>query len=561
MEKLTCLFALLLLCLGQGFSQNVENIKDEKPVDFAGSISTQAGFYDVSGIAPRNSPFFWNLRGNATVSLWNTIDLPFSFTLGRTGSRANYPTFAQFGLSPTYKWATVHLGYRNLNFSPYTLAGHTFLGAGVELKPGKFRFSAMYGRLRNAAEVDTTRSFVQPAFKRIGYGTKVGYGTDKTYVDFILFRGKDDVNSLQNEGETNITPSENMVLGLSSQITLFNDLRFNFDLAGSAFTRNLNSVEVLIDSLDNNIGQYVPEGVFTTKASTRANMAGKAGLTYTKNTFRLNLGYERIDPEYETMGAYFFANDLERFTVAPHFNLFKNKVSLGGSYGIQRNNLLNNRLETTTRDIGSAVIDIHPNPNYGINLNFSNYSIYQRSGTVELSDTLAFNLSTTNVSAMPRFTVQGKNVMQNWTLVVNYQISNQDNKAFFEQSQQFESTLLSLHNSLVFLGSQMSLNSGLNYNAFSVADIETILYGGTLGLSRPFKDNKMNINISTSYNKRLLNSSNNGSTVSAYINYSFQPTQSHAFTVNFGLLRSIGALDYEFSELRGTVGYVYRLGR
>jgi len=39
-------------------------------------------------------------------------------------------------MSPYYKWITIHVGYRNINYSQFTLAGHTILGAGIELHPG-----------------------------------------------------------------------------------------------------------------------------------------------------------------------------------------------------------------------------------------------------------------------------------------------------------------------------------------------------------------------------------------------------------------------------------------
>ena len=43
----------------------------------------------------------------------------------------------------------------SMNFSQYTLANHIFTGAGVELTPKNFKFSAMYGQLKKAVEFST----------------------------------------------------------------------------------------------------------------------------------------------------------------------------------------------------------------------------------------------------------------------------------------------------------------------------------------------------------------------------------------------------------------------
>lgn len=560
MKYLTCFVSVFLLCQTTLFSQNIETLKDQKPAEIRGSITAQTGLYDASGIAPRNSPFFWNISGSLNIRLWNTLDLPFAFSLGRTGSRANYPTFTQFGLSPTYKWVTLHIGYRNMFFSPYTLAGHTFLGGGIELNPGKLRFAAMYGRLRNAAEVDTTRSFVEPAFKRIGYGMKLGYGSEQTHLDLILFKGKDDPNSLAQSDLQGLTPAENLVVGVNARITLFKNLQLNGNWAASAFTRDLNSLPVIADSLNGSIQQYLPDEILQTKASTRANLAGKTTLTWSKNSFRLNLEYEHIDPEYETMGAWFFANDLERYTVSPALGLWKNKVRVSGAYGIQRNNLLGNRLETTTRNIGAANLDINPSPKWGVNVNFSNYSIYQKSGTIEIDDTIAFNLQTTTFTVVPRLVISRENTSQNWSLVVNRQVSNQDHSAFFEQSQHFQSTIATLSHNLVFLSNNFAMQTSLNYHQFAVANLETRLYGGTLGLNLPVKKDLFRIAFSLSLNKRQLNKANDGATFNGYFNLLYKPAAGHSLTLSGGLLSGFGTISSDFSEWRANLMYTYRFG-
>jgi hypothetical protein len=80
---------------------------------------------------------------------------------------------SRFGASPHRGWFRAHLGDRYMSFSEYTMNNHNFRGAGVELTPGKFRFSAMGGRLAKAEPRNL--AIDQPNFleyERLGWGPK-----------------------------------------------------------------------------------------------------------------------------------------------------------------------------------------------------------------------------------------------------------------------------------------------------------------------------------------------------------------------------------------------------
>src|SRR5690606_23843773 len=139
-------------------------------------------FYNATGISARREPFTYLLSGSPTVSLYGW-SIPFSFTLSQDERSFRQP-FNQFGMSPTYKWITLHAGYRNVTFSPYTLAGHTILGGGFEINPGKIRAGFMYGRLNRATVIDTaTQSLVPYSFSRKGFAARLGYGTAENHFD------------------------------------------------------------------------------------------------------------------------------------------------------------------------------------------------------------------------------------------------------------------------------------------------------------------------------------------------------------------------------------------
>jgi hypothetical protein len=211
---------------------------DKKPASrlfrLNGNLSTSAVNYVVSGIDRRREPFSWFVTGNVNFSIFG-IDVPFSTTLSEQ-QRAFRQPFNQYGMSPRYKWVTVHAGYRSMQFSQYTLAGARFRGAGFELNPGILRLAGMFGRFQQAVEEDTTATYrVTPAYKRTGFGFKLGLGSERTHFDIILFKAKDDTASLKRvPKKVDLLPTENFVLGLNTRIYVARQLQIEGEFACSA---------------------------------------------------------------------------------------------------------------------------------------------------------------------------------------------------------------------------------------------------------------------------------------------------------------------------------------
>lgn len=134
MKKIYYIFIFAVIFLqNRAFGQDLANLKNEKPVSVSGSLGGSFLGYSASGIAARRDPFFWQLNGTLNISLYG-VDIPLSATFSQLNRRFPQP-FNQFGLSPRYKSVTAHLGYRNLEFSPYTLSGNVFLGQVFKLHP------------------------------------------------------------------------------------------------------------------------------------------------------------------------------------------------------------------------------------------------------------------------------------------------------------------------------------------------------------------------------------------------------------------------------------------
>lgn len=501
--------------LAQSIDLDLEQVKDAPKVGIRGNLWTQTGIYRAQGIPARTNTFTWSMGGSAIASL-GQWEMPFSFTLGQYGSQLSKPTFGQLGFSPTYKWAKLHLGHRNLHFSSYTLSGHTFLGAGVELNPKKFRFAAMAGRLRQVVRPQDNLANLLPTYRRMGMGVKVGIGTADEYLDVIVFRAKDEEQSLLAPQDSSLQPAENIVFGVNSRVKMTPHLTAHVDGGISMFNRNLNSAKLPKEE----VGPYDrwPDQLFPLRYSSRISFAGKAILTYQKEGFQLGLQYERIDPQYESMGTFFFLNDLENITLAPVFSMLKGKINVAGHLGVQRNNLLDNRSESTRRWIGNAHITYQNGSKpFGFAMNYSNFTIQQRDGRLELSDTIRLSLVTTSLNISPYWNWISESSTRSVTLAGNYQELT-DRNPFTREFTDMQSLFFTAMYHLTLNSSGWGVNLGGQYNTLAVFNLDTDRYGLTGGVQRNFQEGKYQLSAGTSYNLTRIGSERDGLTISTNVN-------------------------------------------
>lgn len=556
------LLALLLFCQSAGLwsqqiDQNLTEIPQQRPLHVAGSLWMQSGFYDVRGIPARTNNFIWSMGVQATATVYG-IAIPFAFTVGQFGNQFSRPTFGQVGVSPRYKWATAHLGHRNLSFSPYTLAGHTFLGAGVELQPGRFRFAAMYGRFRNAEAEQPNLIAILPTFQRTGYGMKVGVGSATNFVDLIVFKGRDGIRSLPDTLPA-VRPAENLVLGLSSRIQIAGPLGYYLDIAGSAFTRDLQSRIFSGDSLS--VDQYIPESLFTPRYSSRVNFAGKTGLRFTLPRFQLGVEYERIDPEYESMGAFFFMNDLEQITISPAFRLWKDRIGIQGSGGMQRNNLLGNRSESTRRFIANGNLTYaRPGSPFGLGLTYSNFSINQTDGRLELSDTIRLTMVTQNLQLSPYWNWADTLMARSLFLTASYQALN-DRNPFTREFTDMNTLFFTAMYSWTRLATGLGLSLGVNYNRIGVFSLDTRRYGLSAGVNQSIARGRGHAGLQGTWNRSTINAKADGSNWTMNLHAGWSPARTWNMSLYTNILGNTSRQFENYTEFLGGLRVQWLFGQ
>ncbi len=338
-------------------AQNVDEIlefRKKKPLKISGNISANATQFSSMPKQARQSSTY-QLSGSVNVSLYELLNIPISFNLNNYGAKFSYPSLPnRLSFHPSYKWIRAHIGDVSMSFNPYTLNGHQFTGIGIDLTPGRWQISAMGGRLLRRVEADSLLPAIRPNYERWGYGAKVGYEADKFALGGTFFTARDKMNDISFDTDAlGIYPKGNIAIGLNGSLNLFKDLKLSLEYGLSIMQRDLRVKE----------RNYYH--------------AIKANLAYSFVGNTIGVGYERISPDYETLGAYYFNNDYENLTLNYSRNFFDNKMSLALSGGVQRDDLSGQKQEKNKRFVGSANINFTPGDKFFASVSLSSYQAHR----------------------------------------------------------------------------------------------------------------------------------------------------------------------------------------
>jgi hypothetical protein len=501
--------------------QNLEKIGKKDMVTVTGGMNYNTVFYHADGFEPRRDPFTWYFNGNLNINILD-VSLPFTYNYSNLHGTYTQP-FNMQSCSPKYKWAQAHIGTTSMNFSSYTLAGHIFTGAGIELTPDGFYFAAMYGRMNKAIAYDAAgNSWENMSYKRMGYGAKLGFEKKGNSISINFFSAKDDPSSLLFvPAEANLFPQQNTAASILGKAAFLKYFSAEGEYAVSGLTRNINAE---MESTDFNGFQKF---LLPTKTTTQFFNALKisAGIHFPK--ISLSLNHEKVDPDYQTFGAYYFNNDLSSWTIAPSFHLFKGKLSLNFNTGWQKNNLDGLKLNTAHRFVGSATITLVPSPAWNFNAGYSDFTTFTNRRLQSdpfwmpsPADTLSFFQVTqqSNASIVHTF---GKNALkQNLTLVGNYQLASvQQNLSASVDTKVFAGNFSYGMN---FTKAKLSVAVLANYNRMESEILLTEMFGPGLQCSRTFEKG-IRISAGSTYNRSYSQQALTNNILSNRAQFSYSP--------------------------------------
>ncbi len=349
----------------------------EDVYSISGEIGTYGEIYGAKGIQKRRPSGTGRLFFRPTLTLFNTFSVDFDFLLSTEGSSARQ-SMNQFAVHPDWEWGKAHLGDFSMKFSDYTLDGISIRGGGVEINPGIFRFSALYGRTQRAVEGNA----VTASYDREIWGTKIGVGRENgNFFDFNIIRSKDIGTSLDLARQDSsfftdttdvidslysttyndkfvITPQENLVAGFNTDLTLFDGMiNFKGEFNGCLYTNDMRASEI---NDSTNFKSKIPESlnsIYKLRLSTSADYAVKTQLSANFKTINVKGGFTRIGASYTSLGLASQINDRIGYDIGVSTRLFENKLSVSTGFNKYSDNLENQKKHTTSRSAFSSNIN------------------------------------------------------------------------------------------------------------------------------------------------------------------------------------------------------------
>jgi hypothetical protein len=346
--------------------------KADNPLRISGSLSSSLQTNAIRGLAARADAF--SLRAHANLLIrYMGIKAPLALAWSDGNATYRLPSYRLLGLSPTYKWISLHVGDRSMAISNYSLSNHNIRGLGVELKPGHWFLGILGGRIQSFRPEDADAIQSQAAtYERHGWGAKAGYDDGKRRLAVHAFQARD-------RGQLSIDslsmavlgpPKENMIVGMQWRQALSKHLFVETEAARSMLTRDAESPEVSDRGTD--------LGLVRWRSSTGIHNAWSAKLAYRPRKGHYQFVYEHIDPGYQSLGALFFNNDLQRASLGIQHPIKNDRIQLDAKIGMEKNGLRPRAGNQQQRLVSALALAAKISDKTNLSGSWSNFSLTQR---------------------------------------------------------------------------------------------------------------------------------------------------------------------------------------
>lgn len=563
-----CTAALLLPLLSSAQQVDLEHIRDlfgkGKPLKVNGGVSASTVFNSGSGGG--RQPFSWFLNGNVNTNILGRINLPFSFNLTNAGAGYSYPTMPnRLSLHPSYKGVTAHIGDVAMSFSPYTLNGHQFTGVGLDIAPKQtWSISVMYGRLLRAVDYDSTNRNILPTYRRMGYGAKLALQQQNYALSINFLRAQDFKDPMQYIPDSlHIYPKANLAVSLAGMLRPAKGLELTVEYANSAMKldkRDYHPTRSGRGNLLENVFMYDIK-------NTQFFKAIRAGMNYAIHKSVIGVGYERIDPGYQTLGTYYMNNDLENITVNLSQPLLHDKATISGNVGYQRDDLNHTKAGATFRMVSAVNATYMPNEKWNANFTYSNFQTYthikpqfdyiNQTNPYENMDTLNFKQISQSAGLTLTYILKSnKKKSHN----INLNLSVQD-AADIQNDVLWKGNGSRFYNSstaytLLLIPRQMSITGAFNLSYNTIGRDDFLTLGPTFGVNTRLFDKKMTAGFNSSYNSSTSNGQQQGQVLNLRVNAAYLFMKKHNLNMN-AVHQTRWTPKGKASNVTATVGYNY----
>ena len=409
---------IIALCCGVSAAHAQDPGKDAAPdppaVRVTGSATVTGDVYlfssnPDSANRPRRPSNLWRLILSPTIQFGDWLTLPLSITLASREVNVTTPVtggsnLIQFlqnpmnnlgflSISPKLGWAQFYLGSHVPQYSELSSGDGQVFGAGVDLRPGKFRFSASAGSIQRAIEPDSQRG-IRGSYARWIYLTKIGFGTDESsYFDLNFVRARDDPRSITRMPE-GLDPQEGVLVTGNFKSRFNERLSLTGEIGTSVFTNDMNASG--LTNPDATLNSIIRERI-----SSRTDLAGNLGISYSQEAWGVKALARYIGAGYVALGYPYMQPDRLEYTLSPRAQLFENRLAINGSIGIRSNNLSNTKEQTSSQFIGSANVLGVITDDFNISASYSNFGIRNN----KADDTLRIESVSQSISVTPTYTL------------------------------------------------------------------------------------------------------------------------------------------------------------
>ncbi len=412
------IFLIASCCLKSQVTEPLPDT-DVRPVTFSGTLGIISEGYTVSGIDARRPPGMGRVMLNTNFSLFG---LRSGFNMSySTDDNALRQSMNSFYFHGTWRWLTLSVGDVNPGFTKYSLGGVTVRGGLIEADPGFVSLSATAGRTRRAVEFSDKPGFRDPSFEQWLYAARLGFGRQgRTQFALSGVYVHDAEKSIENWGT--ISPAENLSITPEFNLSFLDGAFFiQSNLTVSLFTRDITSEELDVSDIPGS--EYIT-GLFTPRSGSRVDYAGEVTANINAGPFRVTGGYERIQPGFMSLGLGHIRSDQELIRVRPQVRMLNGRVSLGGNFTSGRNNLLETRISTTSRQQIGANANLRLAQSLNMTLSYMQMGNENKpvDMTVEGANEMHQKQLSRNFMVVPTIVIRSGSMAHSLTLNGSYQV-------------------------------------------------------------------------------------------------------------------------------------------
>lgn len=397
--------------------QTISNIAKSDPLIMTGAIGTSNHYYHSTGYQ-YSSPFSSNVWASLNISLYG-ISMPVALYYTNSEFSFTYPHIA-FNINPAYKNWQGYIGQSSMQFSSYIM-NMSFNGFGVEYKGKNLNFGTFYGRLRNAINDDPEDLDARlPQYRRTAWGFKLGYGTAMHGLDLYVMRAWDTESSVRSYWQDMISPEANLLVGIKGHSRPLKWLGLSANAATSLFTSDNRAQSVDSRKLER------WDKVFDAKYTSSMRFAGDVAATISLKSFNTSLYYRMVQPNYKSMGATYMSNNYQSLGITATGHLLR-KVSLGGNFSLQSDNLSGEQLYTNRGFVYSANAATRIGQ-VNLSARYSGYQQKQYDGSMHVNDSTRVHRILHSIGGSASYSLQRDILTHTFTVSGGYNINKDLNK-------------------------------------------------------------------------------------------------------------------------------------